>query len=1081
MGEARGRPILPWLSRIGGRAQLIALTSLVVLVGQAAILVYGLNRGFDILSEILVRGGQATGAVDELATDLNTVGDSIVGVMAGVYLGADVGRHVHDRAAAMTANWPEVRRRVQDFVDATTVERAQESIEQMSIFARHLGEILPKGSSKALELLHEEWTDLANPLVRLVNRARARVLERSDAARIDADRLRRWVSVAQTAMLVAGFLVLGVTWYLLVVTIARPVTQIASTMTTLAEGRLDTPIPSRDRRDEIGDMAGAIEVFRAHAVERDGLLRERASAADRLEQLVDERTRELGRREAVLSDTFGHMDQGISLIDGDFNVVVHNRRFGEIWKFSGEVLDRHRSMLDLVRYAAERGDFRPRSAETVVAERLAILLRGAAFVDEAQLSDGTTIEIRGMPRNEGGYVITHTDITARKRAAEETERARAAAEAANEAKSSFLATMTHELRTPMNGVLGVLELLRQTPMSGEQRELTDVIGGSAEALLKIIDDILDLSKIEAGRMEVERIPLAPLALVEGVADTLSSHAHRKRLAFSTFVDPAVPVAVLGDPVRLRQVLFNLIGNAIKFTEAGGIGVEVGTVPRDGGFDLLVSVQDSGIGLSEEQCDRLFTPFVQADGTTTRRFGGTGLGLSICRRLVELMGGRIGVDSEIGQGSTFWFRIPTEASSDLPPPVDEDVAGLRVLLIEDDPTASRIFQTYLESAGADVDCAATAEEGLERLSASAATRPFDVAVVDFKLPGADGFECLRAVDADPRLRRTKAILVTAYNDPEQRGRALAAGFAAYLNKPVRRAVLLKAVAAAAGRVVAERSASAVGAPPGREPGDAAAEPPRRGRVLVAEDHKINQMVISRQLASLGFTTAVTDNGRHALEALHADTFDVVLTDCHMPDMDGFELTKAIRELERRGRKRVPIVALTANALQGEAARCLAAGMDDYLAKPVSLSRLDDVLRRWMKDGVGPAAATAPAPGNRKMPRGDGVGATAIDLDGLRQVIGESVDDVRHFMRRFVEIASPQLEDLAKAVADRTGAEATHLCHSLKGAAQSIMASELAGHLAAAEQAIESQAWAEASLGVAHATEAFGRVREFVVRY
>ena len=304
-------PLLAWLSRIGGRAQIIAVASLIVLSVQAGLLVYGLNRGFDILTEVLVSGARATSAVDELSTDINTVSDSIIEMMAGVVARADVSQFVLDRPLAMARDWPTIRERVADFVDPGTIERAEESIALMPTFAARLTEAARGAGNVRLDRLNEDWGDIRNPLTRLVNRARARVIEQGELTRVAAETLRQRISLAEILALGAGLIVLGATWYLLIFTIARPVTRIASTMTTLAKGNLDTPIPGRDRHDEIGDMALAIEVFRGHAVERDGLLRERANAAARLEQLVAERTAELQRRGAMLNATFDNMVQEI--------------------------------------------------------------------------------------------------------------------------------------------------------------------------------------------------------------------------------------------------------------------------------------------------------------------------------------------------------------------------------------------------------------------------------------------------------------------------------------------------------------------------------------------------------------------------------------------------------------------------------------------------------------------------------------------------------------------------------------------------------------------------------------------------
>jgi signal transduction histidine kinase/DNA-binding response OmpR family regulator/HAMP domain-containing protein len=1063
----RGK-FLTWLGRIGGRAQIIAIASLLVLGLQAGLLVYGLDRGFGILSEFLASTNRATGAVDGLAADLATVNGSIVAVMAGLLSPPDVSEFVIERPAAIARDWPTTESRLGTFVDPFTARRAQDAIDHMAGFSTRFAEALQHADRPTLERLQEDWHDLQDPLLRLINEVRARIVEQGESERLGAAALRRHISIAEGLALAIGLCVLGATWYLLIFTIARPVTRIASTMTTLAEGRLDTRIPGRERRDEIGEMASAIEVFRSHATERDALLRERADAATRLERLVEERTAELKQHGAMLDATFDNMAQGILMVDRDLRILVHNERFVELWGLTADVLRTHPSMPALLRYGAERGDFGSAAPYDVVMERLAAVGAGRTVQGEARLSSGLVLEIRGVPLIDGGYVFTYTDVTEQRQAQDDIRIAKDAAEAANSAKSSFLATMTHELRTPMNGVLGILELLHQTDLDAEQRELIDVIGGSAEALLKIIDDILDLSKIEAGKMEIERLPLAPLPLIEGVADTLAPHAHRKKLSFKTYVDQTVPAALIGDPVRLRQILFNLIGNAIKFTEQGSVSVQLTT---EGPSQLRLNVTDTGIGLDESARARLFKPFSQADGTTTRRFGGTGLGLSICRRLVELMGGTIGVDSAPGRGSTFWVQLPLEPSEIPAAPLLDDLTGLRILIVEDDPITSWLLTRYLTSAGAAVETAPSAESALRRVAAR--PQDVDVAVVDLKLPGRDGFEFHLEMMEDPRLKNVKAVLLTAYNDPAHRRRALAANFTAYLTKPVRKATLIHAIAVAAGR------AAAPGAVERRPPAAARPDAPAggaRGRILVAEDHETNRIVITRQLASLGYQVDVVGDGRAALEALDGGPpFDLLLTDCFMPEMDGYELAQAVRERERLSAStRMPIVALTAATLRGEAERCFAAGMDDYLPKPVKLAQLDETLRRWIHGETVRSSTGVPAssPVSTRPP--------AFDLNELREVLGTFDERTHAFMRQFVDATPPLIDRIRQAVVARDRQEAQRTGHTAKGAARSVMAVELAELFAAVERSATDEDWPAAEARLADLVPALQRARDFVAK-
>ena len=640
---------------------------------------------------------------------------------------------------------------------------------------------------------------------------------------------------------------------------------------------------------------------------------------------------------------------------------------------------------------------------------------------------------------EDSFVTWAHDVTERRRYQEELREAKDAAEQASRAKSSFLATMSHEIRTPMNGVLGLLELLQQSQLTAEQQEMATVIGESASALLKIIDDILDFSKIEAGKLEVEQVAMAPLNLVEGVAETLAASARKKQLALVTFVDPAVPELVRGDPVRLRQILFNLIGNAIKFTERGQVTIEVARA-TDSAHTLLFRVIDTGIGVTPEGKARLFQAFMQADDSTTRKFGGTGLGLSICKRLAENMGGDITVESEFGRGSIFTLSLPLPAE---PTEAGErrTLDGISALVVEDDPTMRKVLARYLGAEGAEVEWVDSGEAALSRLRARQG-KAIDVLVVDYKLPGIDGFALRQAMAESKRLAGLGAVLLTAYDDRGQRRRALEAGFKAYLTKPVRRAVLLRAIEIALGRAESEEAMT------DETPVDPSAPADRNlalaeGRlILVAEDNPTNQMLVRRQLERLGYAADIVADGRQGIDAYASVNYGLVITDCHMPEMDGFELTQKIRDLEHlTGRKRVPIVALTANVLQGEAERCLAAGMDDYLGKPVRLSRLSETIQRWLpKTGTSVhATASSTTPSGKSTSTDD---STPIDTAHLIEMFGEIDEVARATLSTFLASSRELVKALITQLATGDLAGAGKAAHSIKGAARSAGAFPLA---------------------------------------
>ena len=558
----------------------------------------------------------------------------------------------------------------------------------------------------------------------------------------------------------------------------------------------------------------------------------------------------------------------------------------------------------------------------------------------------------GISRRSAGSL---QDVTEARESREALILATQAAKAASEAKTTFLTTMSHEIRTPMNGIIGMTGLLLDSELDRTQREYADAIRSSSQSLLSVINDILDFSKIEAGKLEVETIEFDLHSQVEDVGTMMALQAAAKNLELVVDIDSDVPTNVLGDPHRARQCLINLVGNAVKFTLSGEIVIQVGVRgAKDGSALVHFSVRDTGIGIEPQTLERLFDPFTQADSSTTRKFGGTGLGLSIVKRLVELMGGKIGVESTLGIGSNFHFMLPLKSveSTHRDPRLNPVKSGKRVLVVDDNQTNRRVVATQLQNFGYHVELAASGAQALEKTKqALIENRGYDVLLVDFHMPTTDGSPPMdgaalgEAINGDPLLSRSRLVLLTSLDSKGDHARFASMGFAAYLTKPIRARELRDCL----DRVLAHDSQEwHVGTHPLITRGvlsSAVAGQIERGRVLVVEDNLVNQKVAQKFLERLGFSVKVVDDGSKAVTAFEQEHFDIIFMDMQMPVMDGITATREIRAREAAAGTRTPIVALTANVLADHFQSCLEAGMDDVLAKPIDIARLRDLLDRF----------------------------------------------------------------------------------------------------------------------------------------